>query len=113
MTPDTSVELALARSLVIRMDEGDARRIWGKVATPCPVPDVAPAAEPSRFPSPSPRGWQRAGFMEIPKALSGSCGSAASGRSHRRVRRPGPLSACSSVLTRTHLTNHTSLVLCR
>jgi hypothetical protein len=45
---DTSVELALARSLVNRMDEGDARRIWNKVTSPCPVPAVAPAPEPSQ-----------------------------------------------------------------
>jgi hypothetical protein len=28
---DANVEIALARSLVERMDEGDARRAWGKV----------------------------------------------------------------------------------
>lgn len=28
---DANVEIALARSLVERMDEGDVRRIWGKV----------------------------------------------------------------------------------
>jgi tape measure domain-containing protein len=46
---DTSVELALARSLVNRMDDGDARRIWNKVTAPCPVPDVAPAPEQSQI----------------------------------------------------------------
>jgi hypothetical protein len=28
---DANVEIALARSLVERMDEGDARRLWNKV----------------------------------------------------------------------------------
>ena len=31
---DANVEIALARSLVERMDEGDARRMWSKVFTP-------------------------------------------------------------------------------
>jgi hypothetical protein len=31
---DANVEIALARSLVERMDEGDARRVWGKVVNP-------------------------------------------------------------------------------
>jgi hypothetical protein len=31
---DANVEIALARSLVSRMDEGDARRSWGRAATP-------------------------------------------------------------------------------
>jgi hypothetical protein len=31
---DANVEIALARSLVERMDEGDARRMWGKVVNP-------------------------------------------------------------------------------
>jgi hypothetical protein len=31
---DANVELALARSLVERMDEGDARRMWSKVVNP-------------------------------------------------------------------------------
>src|SRR5204863_4111054 len=30
---DANVEMALARSLVQRMDEGDARRLWGKVVS--------------------------------------------------------------------------------
>jgi hypothetical protein len=31
---DANIEIALARSLVERMDEGDARRVWGKVFNP-------------------------------------------------------------------------------
>ena len=31
---DANVEIALARSLVERMDEGDARRMWNKVVSP-------------------------------------------------------------------------------
>jgi hypothetical protein len=31
---DANVEIALARSLVERMDEGDARRMWSKVFNP-------------------------------------------------------------------------------
>lgn len=31
---DANVEIALARSLVSRMDEGDARRLWSKVSNP-------------------------------------------------------------------------------
>jgi hypothetical protein len=34
---DANVEIALARSLVERMDEGDARRMWGKVVNACPA----------------------------------------------------------------------------
>ena len=35
---DANVELALARSLVERMDEGDARRLWSKVVNPQVIP---------------------------------------------------------------------------
>src|SRR5262249_31143452 len=31
---DANVEIALARSLVERLDEGDVRRLWGKVLQP-------------------------------------------------------------------------------
>jgi hypothetical protein len=31
---DANIELALARSLVERLDEGDVRRLWGKVVSP-------------------------------------------------------------------------------
>src|SRR5262249_42871067 len=34
---DANVEIALARSLVERMDEGDARRLGSKVGNACPV----------------------------------------------------------------------------
>jgi hypothetical protein len=33
---DANMEIALARSLVERLDEGDARRAWGKVCNPSP-----------------------------------------------------------------------------
>jgi hypothetical protein len=36
---DANVEIALARSLVERMDEGDVRRMWGKVIHPCKSQD--------------------------------------------------------------------------
>ena len=41
---DANVELALARSLVERMDEGDARRMWSKVANPSNI--AIPLNEP-------------------------------------------------------------------
>ncbi|MCI0462768.1 MAG: hypothetical protein L0Z62_37955 [Gemmataceae bacterium] len=50
---DANVEIALARSLVERMDEGDARRLWTKVVNPreCdegpPVPGKGPDAPES------------------------------------------------------------------
>ena len=44
---DANVELALARSLVERMDEGDARRMWSKVANPSSGMNIAiPLNEP-------------------------------------------------------------------
>ena len=48
---DANVELALARSLVERMDEGDARRMWSKVANPSRVdsPHQEAAALPFEF----------------------------------------------------------------
>jgi hypothetical protein len=40
---DANVEIALARSLVERMDEGDARRMWNKVVNlPQPSPTILP-----------------------------------------------------------------------
>ena len=41
---DANVELALARSLVERMDEGNARRMWSKVANPSNI--AIPLNEP-------------------------------------------------------------------
>src|SRR5205085_6362342 len=41
---DANVELALARSLVERMDEGDARRLWNKTTN---LPEVGTMAEPA------------------------------------------------------------------
>ena len=45
---DANMEIALARSLVNQMDEGDARRLWGKVSNPAgseerilPLPPIA------------------------------------------------------------------------
>ena len=48
---DANVEVALARSLVSSMNEGDARRSWGKVATPVNRDD-GPAVTPSELPAP-------------------------------------------------------------
>lgn len=45
---DANVEIALARSLVNRMNEGDARRLWSKVSNPmgrCEELVVSPATE--------------------------------------------------------------------
>jgi helicase-like protein len=42
---DANVEIALARSLVERMDEGDARRMWNKVVN-VPVPTILPFRKP-------------------------------------------------------------------
>jgi hypothetical protein len=42
---DANVEIALARSLVERMDEGDARRMWNKVVNlppTIPLPTILP-----------------------------------------------------------------------
>ncbi len=47
---DANVEVALARSLVSRMDEDDARRSWGQVAAPTDRPDghmVIPSKMPA------------------------------------------------------------------
>ena len=43
---DANVEIALARSLVDHLDEGDARRLWGKVFNPggCSNGHVIPPA---------------------------------------------------------------------
>jgi hypothetical protein len=56
---DANVEIALARSLVERMDESDARRMWSKVFNPrerredrievaTTVPEILPFHEPRR-----------------------------------------------------------------
>src|SRR5262249_31457472 len=39
---DANMEVALARSLVNRMDEGDARRLWSRVANPGEHSEVRP-----------------------------------------------------------------------
>jgi hypothetical protein len=44
---DANVEIALARSLVERMDEGDARRMWNKVVNlPVSAPTILPFRKP-------------------------------------------------------------------
>lgn len=43
---DANVEMALARSLVERMDEGDARRMWSKVVNPRTQVEELPVIEP-------------------------------------------------------------------
>jgi SNF2 family DNA or RNA helicase len=46
---DANVEIALARSLVERMDEGDARRMWNKVVNlPVPGPTILPFRKPRK-----------------------------------------------------------------
>jgi hypothetical protein len=52
---DTNMEIALARSLVERLDEGDARRAWGKVFNPrARRADVStpPQGQPLLWPDP-------------------------------------------------------------
>jgi hypothetical protein len=41
---DANVEIALARSLVERLDEGDARRAWSKVFDPHQIKENLPPA---------------------------------------------------------------------
>jgi hypothetical protein len=47
---DANVEIALARSLVERMDEGDARRLWTKVTNVRPVQEADPSLCGIRLP---------------------------------------------------------------
>jgi len=47
---DANVEIALARSLVERMDEGDARRVWNKAFSPTARPEELLFADPAPIP---------------------------------------------------------------
>lgn len=64
---DANVEIALARSLVNRMHEGDARRLWGKVSNPSNGEEalVLPPDDGSPVPGPTALGqWTLFGFVE-------------------------------------------------
>jgi hypothetical protein len=85
---DANVELALARSLVERMDEGDARRDWGRVLNPRPLP--APPPDPAR---PQHELWlaglgptQELTALSLPHRLAGQV---ASESSHEPARQTG------------------------
>jgi hypothetical protein len=85
---DANVELALARSLVERMDEGDARRDWGRVLNPRPLPTAPP--DPAR---PQHERWlaglgptQEWTALSLPHRLAGQI---ASESSHEPARQTG------------------------
>jgi hypothetical protein len=54
---DATVEIALARSLVERLDDGDARRAWGKVVNPHGRPAAANGRPEGKRPPPPSQGW--------------------------------------------------------
>jgi hypothetical protein len=53
---DATLELALARSLVERLDEGDTRRLWNKVVNPREHPEDPEAPRGDRPAAPEPTG---------------------------------------------------------
>lgn len=83
---DATVEIALARSLVNRLDEGDVRRLWGKVVNPREQPH--PGSRPA---SPGPVvelwDWLEAD-VSVPMAVP-VLALPAKGMSSRRVRDRG------------------------
>jgi hypothetical protein len=61
---DATVEIALARSLVRRLDEGDARRLWTKVFSPRDH-DGSKILTDNRHPSPDPAGADPRPWSEV------------------------------------------------
>ena len=67
---DANVEIALARSLVERMDEGDVRRTWNKVTTsdrgsPKPAIPEADPSPPTSLVPPRSRNSKRPALMAV------------------------------------------------
>ena len=83
---DANIEIALARSLVNRLHEGDARRMWGGVSNPGHRDEVhvLPPDDGSLLPSPTASGqWTLFGFIEDVR------GDSSRGRRPRPIRAPG------------------------
>ena len=68
---DANVELALARSLVERMDEGDARRMWSKVFNPRKQADEIPiCSEPQLLFELTAQGKRHAAIQQVTTAAA-------------------------------------------